>query len=236
MTAAQDLVADPLTFLRDNLLRYAGPRDPQPHHLQANGTMLLALELKDPQNHPAARDRNRKGLPRLLKHLNLASRLGVSLTRGVNYYLARRATAADAPADTFPAYVCPYGENQGRSVFLGTDATLMFTVEMSGCSFGIGMPNGNGHVLVMHANDIDAGAQYGPRLQDTRQYTRLVSANVYQQALEPGDYRTHDGQTIDTRATVMGLWRQGRWEFWYQHFNSDPTSGDLHMLSVTRIG
>lgn len=55
-------------------------------------------------------------------------------------------------SDTFTAYWCPYEDEKAMSVTLSDKADLMFTANMTGCSFGVGIKGSDGSVRVAHAN------------------------------------------------------------------------------------
>jgi hypothetical protein len=102
---------------------------------------------------------------------------------------------------------------------LGDNADLMFTAEMSGCTFGVGSPGPNGAVRVCHANDMTAGAGGGASAQ---QASQLASTNALlgnnAKVFGPDNYRQVTSD-FETRATVVGIRGQnGNWEFWAQVF------------------
>jgi hypothetical protein len=64
----------------------------------------------------------------------------------------------------------------------------MFTAEMTGCSFGIGQPNGNGDVLVMHSNRADLATPLSTAPQEQGQLAELQNANADNKMLQPASY------------------------------------------------
>jgi hypothetical protein len=54
--------------------------------------------------------------------------------------------------DRFQAYWCPYANDHVYSITLAGEARYMFTAKMDGCSFGVGVPAPDGSVRVAHAN------------------------------------------------------------------------------------
>ena len=128
MTAVQELVADPVSFIRNNLLKIDGYcNDPPPQAFQPNGTILLTLQDVTNDYGGVQRPRNRKGVYALNNWIQ-----GTTQYKATNLYLVRLATPNDV--ESFTAYICPYRTNASLSKHLGQDAALMFTAEMTGCS------------------------------------------------------------------------------------------------------
>jgi len=227
MTATQDLVAHPRAFLRHNMLMLGvGAMNPAPEQLRPDGTMRLKLvDVGDGYN--LTRVRNRKGIPKLLNWIN-----GTEQTKATNFYSVNPALATDP--ETFFAYVCPYAQDQSLSKQLGDAASLMFTAEMSGCSFGIGIPGPNGSVLVMHSNESLLATRESTAPQALGQLQRLTEGGATNKMLLPENYRrVDDDNFIDHRATTVGIRKGRKWEFWYQKFQA---GGDRHMMAVMKIG
>src|SRR5262249_48085416 len=140
--------------------------------------------------------------------------------------------------DGFAAYICPYADNSVQFKTLGSDADYMFTGDMDGCSFGVGMPNSMGDVLVGHSNAQNqaTGSNFSPNYgpQRTAQRQDLVGGGTGQSMLEPAAYRDNPPQGTEFKAVTIGLRISNAWEFWYQHQNVDGT--DLRkLMAVTRL-
>jgi hypothetical protein len=86
----------------------------------------------------------------------------------------------------------------------------MFTPSMNGCTFGIGIPNAAGDVLVCHSNSAKSGGGTPPDVQALVQ-RHLVEPVLSEGGLilEPKDYRTIGKE----QATTFGIRRAGGWEF-----------------------
>ncbi len=227
MTAAQELVAHPHAFVRHNLLQLNGTLGiPTPTQLQSNGTVLLKLEDYTAYYH-VTRVRNRKGIRKLLNYINNTVQIKVT-----NFYVVSAANVGDQ--DTFSAYICPYADNQSHSIQLGNASNLMFTAEMTGCSFGVGIPGPHGDVLVTHSNEKDLATPTSTAPQEQGQLQQLQNLGTDFKMLQPSSYREFDAANdIDFRATTVGIRSGGKWEFWYQNYNA--TAGDRSVASVTRI-
>ena len=226
MPAAQDLVAHPHAFIRHNLLLFAGPIEPGPAELQANGTVFVKLE-DYTQYYQVSRVKNRKGIPKLINAIQ-----GVTETKLTSFYVVTPAQPNDPNA--IAIYVCPYRTNASLSTNLGTASNLMFTAEMTGCSFGVGQAAANGSVLVMHSNESQLATPTSTAPQEQGQLQQLTNANAIRKTLQPGSYRMFDpANDIDYRATTIGIRVGTKWEFWYQNFNHTTTNKD--MVSVARI-
>ena len=227
MTAVQELVADPVSFIRHNLLKIDGfCNDPPPQAFQPNGTILLTLQDVTNDYGGVQRPRNRKGVYALNNWIQ-----GTTQYKATNLYLVRLATPNDA--ESFTAYICPYRTNASLSTHLGQNAALMFTAEMTGCSFGVGIPN-NGGVLVMHSNEAQLATQNSTAPQVQGQLQQLQGANANARMLQPGQYRMVGDNGLDTRSTTIGIRKGRKWEFWFQNFNYGAGQGD-QVISVTKI-
>lgn len=227
MTAVQDLVADPTSFIRHNLLKIDGScNDPPQVSYQPNGTIMLTLEDMTNDFGGVMRPRNRKGIPKLVNSIK-----GRTQYKATRLYVVRVARPTDL--ETFAAYICPYQTNASRQVVLGVAASLMFTAEMTGCSFGIGIPNAQGGVLVMHSNEANLATEQSTAPQAAGQLQQLQNANANALMLQPGQYRTVT-DTQDTRATTIGILVGGDWQFWYQNFDYGAGVGDT-VISVARL-
>ncbi len=140
--------------------------------------------------------------------------------------------------DAFAAYICPYADNSVQFKTLGSNADYMFTGDMDGCSFGIGMPNGLGDVQVGHSNAQSqaTGSTFNPNFAPQRAAQRqdLVGGGTDQSMLEPAAYRDNPPLGTEFKAVTIGLRIHNAWEFWYQHQNVDGT--DLRkLMAVTKL-
>ncbi len=227
MTAVQELEADPVGFIRHYLLKIANScNDPPPQAYQADGTILLTLEDVTNIYGGVQRDRNRKGVYALNNWIQ-----GTTQSKATRIYRVRPAVATDA--ESFAAYICPYRTDASLSKQLGNAASLMFTAEMSGCSFGIGIQSKAG-VLVMHSNEARLATQDSTDPQVQGQLQALQTGNASARMLQPGMYRHVDDDGMDTRSTTLGIRVGGKWEFWYQNFNFGVGNGDK-IIRVSKI-
>ena len=111
----------------------------------------------------------------------------------------------------------------------------MFTAELTGCSFGVGMPGPNGERRVVHANAADKATQDDTTPQVNRQLRMLQRRVGGGQAVQPRHYRMFDMETgVEQRATILGVRKgNGRWEFWFQTVQSDLA--DKRILKVQQF-
>src|SRR5262245_24305641 len=139
---------DPVKFLRKNLLTlHSSLDDPPAQLIRDDKTILVKLEDYTRCWKTAIRHRRRKGLAALVSKSNQKWWTKPTAVLAV-------LPAQDGDAGAFPAYICPFRYNTLCVRTLGTDAVVMFTGDMDGCTFGVGMPNANGGVRVGHANAI----------------------------------------------------------------------------------
>ena len=213
---------NPLEFLRHNLLMLHPSLD-NPHRawLRDDGTVLVRLIDATDGFGKVIRNRNRKGLasmvPRTCRRW---------WTKAAKIYSVMPAKEGDV----FPAYICPYADNETHTKMLGDDADVMFTGDMDGCTFGVGIPNPDGGVLVGHANaQKDANADLGDPTAAQRQSQKdsLAKGGIVR-LVDPDDYRLPEvsvpnpnrpGKWLcrEFKAITIGLRINDSWEFYYQH-------------------
>jgi hypothetical protein len=121
----------------------------------------------------------------------------------------------------FQAYVCNYKQGEINYAFLGNDAIFMFTITMNGCTFGIGMPNPSGDVLVCHGNKAIVGEKT-PQQQAAEQLSQVRDGLLEQtgqsagMVLKPEQYRTDSR----TNSTTFGIRESGAWKFWMHRYRN----------------
>jgi len=139
----------------------------------------------------------------------------------------------------FAAYICPYEDNAVHAKYLGSAADFMFTGDMDGCTFGIGIPNGGGGVRVAHANERNmvGGSQWAPNFAPQRvaQTLDLQRVGASQHTLQPRTYRDNAPRGSEFKAVTIGLRIGNKWEFYYQHQHMDGTDY-RNKLATTKIG
>jgi len=207
-------------FIRHNLLTIDAALDFPAQQLVAhNGTVMVELEDVTGQFEVVKRARNR----RLLARMFLSRRNEANWSKPASIYKVRPATGDNPLA--FPAYICPYRDNETHSLTVRTDARVMFTGEMDGCTFGIGMPNTSGHVRVAHSNaqNLAQGTHWNPNFAPQRQaQTQNVTAqNAGDFRVEPDRYRVNAPDGTEFKAVVIGLSDGRNWRFYYQHQQVD---------------
>jgi hypothetical protein len=127
------------------------------------------------------------------------------------YYLKNSDETSSANA--IKAYICDYEKNNTKYALLADKAKFCFTITMNGCTFGIGMPNSSGDVIVSHSNraaDINQAATQ-------RDITLGGHKNGQVTMLEPSLYRPAEKMAC----TTFGL-RAGRnWSFHFQSYRAN---------------
>jgi hypothetical protein len=232
MTYVSELLNDPCGFVRHYYLSLDPALFvPKQSQLMSDGTVRAKLldKTKDYVVYndvdgsggikaQPTRPRNRKGFGLLAAKLG-GSEQSVKATR------CFVVTPADAlkEDDAFAAYICPYTPGQTMTKTVGAGADIMFTAEMTGCTFGVGSAAPDGTRLVCHSNDMASGNLGGAALQQSSQLQKTNAAVPGATAFQPDDYRkvTPD---YETRATIVGIRLKGAWEFWAQVFDYDYTS------------
>jgi hypothetical protein len=229
MTAVDELRQDPRAFIRHYLLRLDPLiNEPAPNQLRANGTVLMTLTDVTNDYTEVSRWRNRQGLPKLYSKIT-----GSSQEKATRFYKVTPTTALGGP-DTFAAYICPYRQDAALGATLSDAANFMFTAEMTGCSFGVGMAASDGSIRVMHVNNASLALPNSTAPQEAAQLAALQQEGLGSgSTLQPGDYREVNAQGRDTRATTIGLRLNGKWEFWYQNYNFD--GGGYFLIETAQI-
>lgn len=213
------LGSDPKAFIRHNLLTLDSSLDnPAPALVRPDGTVLVTLQDVTGQYTTVKRNRNRKGLARLVPKT-----CETWWTKPASVYKVVPGQQGDP--DSFAAYICPYQDNNTHTKMLGNDANVMFTGDMDGCTFGVGIPNANGDVLVGHSNAQNQaqGTQFNPDFAPQRaaQLGNLQNQNVAQMVVDPDVYRDNATQGREFKAVTVGLRVGNTWEFYYQHQEVD---------------
>jgi hypothetical protein len=129
----------------------------------------------------------------------------------------------------FLAYICDYEPGKLSYQVLSTEAKFCFTTTINGCTFTLGMPSGDGTLIVSHTN-------MRTTAMDKRDVeTRGKTATVTFQGMVAADFHRHGtmldstiywaaGDSVDGRGinvTVFGI-NDGGWKFYFQRwtFNS----------------
>lgn len=229
MSPAAELRKDPLAFMRHYYLAL-DPEMFKPKQADTFRDGTVRLKLRDDTSDydgDLTRSRNRSRAGGLLARFTGASTIKVT-----KKFTLRRASPFDD--DAIPAYICPYEPGCTLRTTVGTAANLMFTAEMSGCTFGIGSPTPQGAVSVCHSNDHAAGSAGGAAGQAAAQLRSTMTAlSRGGTAFQPGDYREVTDQ-YETRATVVGVRKGTTWEFWAQKFAFDNIT--MSQMKLVRIG
>lgn len=110
-----------------------------------------------------------------------------------------------------PAYICNYVPGQANMVHVGMFRDFMFTVNMNGCTLGIGPAGMAGDHDVVHANN--PGGTVMQRNQVTNALPGGMAGAIL---LEPAQYR-HLGPA-GMQATTFGLLNGAHWQFYFQSF------------------
>jgi hypothetical protein len=244
---------DPVQWLRKNLLTLdENIENPPPALIRDDGTVLLMLVDVSANFKKRIRHRRRKGLAALVPKGN-----GRWWTTPTTVWGVTAAPKDDPRA--FPAYICPWETGEAKTLMLRDAADVMFTGDMIGCTFGVGVETTQGGVLVGHANanaaftgegreDADYAAQW------KSQRDALSDANAGDAFVDPADYRTMVNRThlaknrkgelqaytdqFGTLALTVGLrfrGKQQKWHFYYQHQVVDKGASWREGLELVKV-
>lgn len=121
-------------------------------------------------------------------------------------YMLRKKRGTDTV--WFYAYLVEYGDNKTPLTVLGQAATLCFTANMNGCTFGIGSQStATSSLVVTHSNSRGHGSQEG-NVSDQRLKAGFV-VGTGGRLFEPEHYRSHGKQSI-----TFGYRKPGKkWKF-----------------------
>ena len=127
-------------------------------------------------------------------------------------------------ANGWDCYWLPYDQDFKHVVVLESDADVMFTPAMDGCSFGF-TNHGGGVYSASHGNlqtpmgRIDeAGLRQGMRF--------------HKSTLHKSDYMNVPGQT-DVKVTMVGVRKGNKWRFFYQQYLDQM--GAFYLLKVQEL-
>lgn len=233
MSAASELAKNPYGFIQNNMLMVTDPDVWYPKQQQLDNKFRAKLTLIDmvAEGYTISPALKRKTSFFGLRKTEVASAKGL--------YRVVMAGPNTPAKDTFLAYICPFKKDAGALSYLGTDANIMVTAEMSGCTFGIGSacPK-TGSRMVMHANswseatgegDDGAAPQYAH--QDATVSSGLRSTDAM---WRPNQYRKVN-DVADVRSTIIGVRsnRPSAWNFYAQTY--DAGADNRQLLSVTKI-
>lgn len=148
--------------------------------------------------------------------------------------------AGDAP-NPFMGYICDYKEGEINYQVLSTEAKFCFTTTINGCTFSLGMPGGDGTLIVSHTNMksdkmdpqdlVTRGGTsqtdfQGQVATDFHGHGTLVDPTVYW----AGGDRTGGGLKINI--TVFGV-NDGGWKFYFQRWTRDSNTRVNKLLDLT---
>ncbi|NDR57399.1 hypothetical protein [Aliiruegeria sabulilitoris] len=112
-----------------------------------------------------------------------------------------------APAggqDTFPAYFLPYSDNTVWQIRLGSDADIMFTPALTGCSFFVGGKRKNPMISHMNFQDESGGIDQ-ERIDYNAQSLFDHAITGIPSALRKADYVPDGESAQDHRVYVIGI-------------------------------
>ncbi len=214
MTAPQDLLANPLKFMKNNivLVTYEGSKSDK-----AGGSMSIANGAKT---------------FKLYTNPNISAKMHGRGGKKINIYVlvpqgpGVHPNYVDVDPNTpITAFFCPFGADATYGTTLDNQsASLMFTTQMDGCTFGIGNATGNS-VLVFHSNEAGVGGKSGRAAQAQAQDAALQTAFGNQgvgiaSTLSPvgaHNYKTSSKGT-EYQATTFGIRTGTQWSFYSQRY------------------
>jgi len=200
MTAISDFVADPKTFLKNNMLRVLFTMSARP-----NSVGQFKFELKQ---YTATKLSNGTQIPCYSL---------VPLDAQETRIYSRAPTAANQ--HYLSAYWCPYEDDAMHSIVVNNQANFMFTSNMDGCSFGVGAPAvGTGACRVAHINLRSQANSH------VAQDASLMVGGLDQHMVKPDRYMTSSKTPTaingEIKATTIGIRNTatGAWSFHYQQY------------------
>jgi hypothetical protein len=145
-------------------------------------------------------------------------------------YKLRKATNTDGKAVIFDAYLVEYEAGKTPQTVLWNKATLCFTANMNGCTFGIGSQIGPADpVLVTHSNSQGMGSD-AARAQDQRSNANAVIGDGGV-LLEPEHYRTYEKQALTFGFRSTGQ----KWKFCYLSYRRFLNPSSTLALCTSRL-
>ena len=167
------------------------------------------------------------------EHLGLATTnwTGTRASDGANITIWQVTKARDAGDAYFRSYIADYEQGTTRFTTLGVNqhAEFCFTVNMNGCTFGLGMQAGDGTRIVSHGNAANTGAHNNiedPYAASRQSITAIQSSIQYSQAkaqfgptgqvFEPSHYRQGGRQSVTFGYRPRGT---GAWGFYFIGYN-----------------
>lgn len=117
--------------------------------------------------------------------------------------------------DSVRAYVCNYTAGGVHSVLLGNHGDYCFTINLNGCTFGIG-PVAGGQRRVSHAN---SGGNTLTQRNQTWGEHHVPANSLNISMLEPATYRRIGGGG-NLNATVFGIRSGASWSFYFQLYTA----------------
>jgi hypothetical protein len=129
-----------------------------------------------------------------------------------------------------PSYICNYNAGGVNSVMLGSLGDYCFTVNLNGCTFGIGTAGAGGARRVAHAN------RGGNTILQRGQIQGAFAAGANLAGLtllEPAQYRRLS-PVLSMQATVFGIREGTNWRFYFQCY-SNSGGGQYRVYGVFPI-
>jgi len=188
MTAQQDFVRNPVSFMKENILRsqfYDGG-------VKISDSRPLVVTVKVMQGDPKI----------------------VNRPKGKVYYLTTDVAGRDR-TEKVPIFWLGYKDNDTVRAMLNNRSRLMFTANMDGCSLGVGSQDAAGGCLVSHANSKISGGGTGQSLDQQRQLRDVYDRDEFR-TIDPRSYMDGMGGTHVFKGTNFGVNDQGWW-FFYTH-------------------
>jgi hypothetical protein len=223
MTAAQNLVNNPVNFMNQNIVIVEMMGDTAP--LFTIGVTSVTLLQRPTANVTG----HMRGNP------NASVDVYFLVPDPVPGWMMFGGNVADP--NPFNVYFCPYQGGETHGTMISNGANLMFTTQMDGCSLGIGSTTQAGDRLIFHAN---RGGKSKQAIRAQEQSLRQEFRNLYthiERIWEPKDYRISRGGTY-YKATTFGVRDPlNAWSFYSQRYTTEAvypvtTYSLKHVLNV----
>lgn len=192
MTAAYDLAADPLEFMKKNIVIIHGLNPSESNWQATTNFSLLDADTAFGMDIPGFR---KSGL--------LTKTAGVYSLQPYN----------NNPDTLVTAYWCGYKDDSVKVQMLSDQVSLFFTHRMDGCTFGVGSSTPTGDILVGHFN-IQLNGRTDEKIM--RESAKIMLGK-HCTLLEKSRYLKGNNMAL---TTTFGFRKNNRWRFYHQRYIS----------------
>lgn len=197
MTPTEKFLAGPLVFMETNIVITPTELASADLVKESDGLLSKIVEYKT----------GKDGVLSLALEEMPASYVGKTIKgvrNGVACKVYKIVKRDDNAPDSFRAYWCPYKQGNVGRVVVKSDAAMLFTITLNGCSFGVGHAGSDGSRLVTHVNAYGKGGNQTGQAQLQKIMVRS-QGSFGSQLIDPTKYREQSNTGLLTgNATVFG--------------------------------